>query len=68
MTIAPALPMDWVILNFVEQVEDESGMEITKCLLQLQATQVEDATSKIEELSETEQLMQFVVQKDLKLK
>lgn len=33
----PSPPMDRVIINSAERVEDESGMEVAECLLQLQA-------------------------------
>lgn len=45
--------MDRVKVNSIEQVEDEYDIEVIKCLLQ--ATQVEDAIRKIEELGKTEQ-------------
>lgn len=45
--------MDWVILNSIKQVENDFDMEVDECLVQLQATQVENTTNKIEELSET---------------
>lgn len=31
-------PMDWVILNSIEQVENDYNMEVVECLIQLQAT------------------------------
>lgn len=34
----PSPPMNRVIINLVEQVEDEPDMEIVECLLQLQVT------------------------------
>lgn len=46
--------MERVIINSLERFEDESYMEVAKCLLQLQATQVEKATRKIIELSGSE--------------
>lgn len=60
--------MGWVILNSKKWVETNSNMEVAEWSLQLQATQVEDATRKTEELSGTEQQSQQVVQKDPKLK
>lgn len=60
-------PMHRVILNSIGRDENDYDMEVAECVLQLQATQVENATRKIEELSETEQQSQQVVQKDPEL-
>lgn len=63
-----AQPMERVIMSSIEHVRNDANLEVAECLLQLQATHVEDTTRKIEELSETEQLNQSVVQKDPELK
>lgn len=40
--------------KFGQMVEVESDLEVAGCLLQLQATQVEKSTSKIEEINGNE--------------
>lgn len=42
--------MDQVIINSVKIFEDESHIKVCKCLLNLQATQVEKVKGKIDEL------------------
>lgn len=63
-TKTPSLPMDRVMVYSVEQVEHEYDIELIKCLLQLQVTQVDDATRRIEELGRNEKQNQQVTQKD----
>lgn len=60
--------MDRVTINSIERVEDESGIEVAKCLLQLQVTHVEKSTRKIEELIGSEQDNPIQVPEDPELK
>lgn len=64
----PSPLMDLVIINSVEQVKYEHYMKVVEYLLQLQATQVDHATIKVEEFSGHEQQGQPLVQKDHELK
>lgn len=67
-TKKPSLLVDRVLINSIEQVEEEVGLEMVECLLQLQATHVDHATRKVEELGGNEQQSQPTVQKDPELK
>lgn len=60
--------MDRVIINLVEKVEYEHDMEIAECFLQLQATRVDNAMRKIEELGGTDKPNPIQAQKDPELK
>lgn len=64
----PLSLMDRVIINLNEQAEDECEIELSECLLQLQATQVNKATRKIEELGGVKQEIPILIEKYHELK